>query len=540
MAINAQVTRQAPGLPYKWVMAIVLVFGAFMSILDQTVVNIAIPRLQSAFGADIHSVQWVITAYLLTQGAMTPTTPFLANRIGIKRSYILSLVAFTLGSVACGLSWSLPMLVFFRIVQGLGGAVLLPLSITMLFREFPPQERGVAMATLGVPTLLAPALGPIVGGYLVTFADWRTIFFINVPIGVIAFILATLLLRESRTEGRMRFDVAGFITASYGLGAVLYGLSQTSQYGWGSANVLSFLLSGALSLIIFVIVELIIAQQGGTPLLDLRLFAKRSFSVGTIALLLTIFCMFGALFLVPIYLQVLRGQSAFQAGLILLPQSLAMLVAIAIGGRLVDRVGVRAVVMPGLVLLAIGSWQLTFLTLNSPFWWVQAILVLLGLAVGLVGQPLFVAAMVDIQEGQQVTNASTVTTVVRSVGASLGISVLATIVQTQTHVHYTHLAEQVTAASPLGQLLPRLEAFFMLRGADVQSAASTAVLLIARLVQRQAYMLAIRDAFFLSIAVAVLALVTTMFIKERQRSSVLEQSGEEIEQRAPAEPVLVG
>ncbi len=540
MAINAQVTRQAPGLQYKWVMAIVLVFGAFMSILDQTVVNIAIPRLQSAFGADIRSVQWVITAYLLTQGAMTPTTPFLANRIGIKRSYILSLVAFTLGSVACGLSWSLPMLIFFRIVQGLGGAVLLPLSITMLFREFPPQERGVAMATLGVPALLAPALGPIVGGYLVTFADWRTIFFINVPIGVIAFILATLLLRESRTEGRMRFDVVGFITASYGLGAVLYGLSQTSQYGWGSANVLGFLLSGALSLIIFVIVELMIAQQGGTPLLDLRLFAKRSFSVGTIALLLTIFCMFGALFLVPIYLQVLRGQSAFQAGLILLPQSLAMLVAIAIGGRLVDRIGVRAVVMPGLVLLAIGSWQLTFLTLNSPFWWVQAILVLLGLAVGLVGQPLFVAAMVDIQEGQQVTNASTVTTVVRSVGASLGISALATLVQTQTQVHYTHLAEQVTAASPLGQLLPRLEAFLVLRGADVQSAASTAVLLIARLVQRQAYMLAIRDAFFLSIAVAVLALVTTMFVKERQRSSVPEQSGEEIEQRAPTEPVLVG
>jgi EmrB/QacA subfamily drug resistance transporter len=527
-------------LPYKCIMAIVLVFGAFMSILDQTVVNIAIPRLQSAFGADIHSVQWVITAYLLTQGAMTPTTPFLANRIGIKRSYILSLVAFTLGSVACGLSWSLPMLIFFRIVQGLGGAVLLPLSITMLLREFPPQERGVAMATIGIPTLLAPALGPIVGGYLVTFADWRTIFFINVPIGVIAFILATLLLRESRTEGRMRFDMVGFITASYGLGAVLYGLSETSQYGWGSANVLGLLLSGALSLIIFVIVELMITRAGGTPLLDLRLFAKRSFSVGTIALLLAIFCMFGALFLVPIYLQVLRGQSAFQAGLILLPQSLAMLVAIAIGGRLVDRIGVRAVVMPGLILLAIGSWQLTFLTLNSPFWWVQAILVLLGFAVGLVGQPLFVAAMVDIQEGQQVTNASTVTTVVRSIGASLGISVLATIVQTQTQVHYTHLAEQVTAASPLGLLLPRLEAFFLLRGADVQSAASTAVLLIARLVQRQAYMLAIRDAFFLSIAVAVLALVTTMFVKERQRSSVPEQSGKEIEQRAPAEPVLVG
>jgi EmrB/QacA subfamily drug resistance transporter len=537
---TTQVTRQVSGLPYKWVIAIVLVLGAFMSILDQTVVNIAIPRLQSAFGADIHTVQWVITAYLLTQGAITPTTPYLANRIGIKRSYLLSLVAFTLGSVLCGLSWNLPMLIFFRIVQGLGGAILLPLSMTVLFREFQPQERGVAMATFGVPALLAPALGPIVGGYLVTYADWRTIFFINVPIGVIAFILAMLLMHESHTEGRMRFDFLGFITSAYGLAAVLYGLSQTSQYGWASPNVLAFLLSGALSLIFFVFVEVMIARQGGTPLLDMRLFAKRSFSIGMLALILTIFVMFGALFLIPIYLQVLRGQSAFQAGLILLPQSLAMMVSIVLSGRLVDRIGVRAIVIPGLILLAISNWQLTSLTLNSPFWWVQVMLVLLGFSVGLVAQPLIVAAMVEIQEPQQVTNASTVTTVVRAVSASLGISALATIVQTQTKVHYTHLAEQVTPASPLGQLLPRLQALFVARGADLQSAKGTVIELLAGVIQKQAYMLAIRDAFFLSIAIAVLALVVTLFVKERQPTNIPEQSAEEIEQRAPAEPVLVG
>ena len=141
--------------------------------------NIAIPRLQNAFGADIHSVQWVVTAYLLTQGAMTPTASYLANTVGIKRSYILSLIAFTLGSLLCGLAWSLPVLILFRVLQGLGGAILLPLSFTLLFREFPPEERGFALGTLGIPTLLAPALGPILGGYLVTFADWRVIFFIN-------------------------------------------------------------------------------------------------------------------------------------------------------------------------------------------------------------------------------------------------------------------------------------------------------------------------------------------------------------------------
>ncbi len=540
MQATAQITQQGHGLSYKWIMAIVLVFGAFMSILDQTVVNIAIPRLQNAFGTDIHSVQWVITAYLLTQGAMTPTTPFLAHTIGIKRSYILSLVAFTLGSALCGLSWNLPILIFFRIVQGLGGAVLLPLTMTMLFREFPPEERGIAMATLGVPSLLAPALGPIVGGYLVTYASWQAIFFLNVPIGVVAFILATLLLRETPTEGHMRFDLVGFITSAYGLAAVLYGLSETSQYGWGSAHVLGFLLSGAFSLIVFVIVELIIVQQGGIPLLDVRLFAKRSFGVGTIALILVSFCMYGAFFLIPLYLQVLRGQSAFQAGLILLPQALAMMVSIVLGGRLVDRIGVRAVVIPGLILLVVTSWQLTFMTLNSPFWWIQTILALFGFSAGLVAQPLLVAAMVDIREQQQLANASTVTTVVRAIAASLGVSALATIVQTQTSVHYAHLAEQVTAASPLGLLLPRLQALFVARGADVQLAKSTAIQLVVQIVQQQAYMLAIRDAFFLSIAVAVLALVATIFVKERPEANVTEQSGEAGEEQVSVGQILVG
>ena len=220
MQVSAQVARQ--GLSYKWIVAIVVILGAFMSVLDQTVVNIAIPSLQNAFGADIHTVQWVVTAYLLTQGAMTPTAPYLANNFGIKRSYILSLIAFTLGSLLCGLSWSLPMLILFRVLQGLGGAILLPLSFTMIFREFPPEERGLALGTLGVPTLLAPALGPILGGYLVTFVSWRVIFFINIPIGIVAMVLAALFLREARAEERSRFDLPGFITAAYGLAALLY------------------------------------------------------------------------------------------------------------------------------------------------------------------------------------------------------------------------------------------------------------------------------------------------------------------------------
>ncbi|TMD44806.1 MAG: DHA2 family efflux MFS transporter permease subunit [Chloroflexi bacterium] len=539
MQVNAQVARQ--GLSYKWLVAIVVILGAFMSVLDQTVVNIAIPRLQNAFGADIHSVQWVVTAYLLTQGAMTPTASYLANNVGIKRSFILSLIAFTLGSLLCGLSWSLPMLILFRVVQGLGGAVLLPLSFTMLFREFAPGERGLALGTLGIPTLLAPALGPILGGYIVTFASWQLIFFINIPIGIVAVILATLFLREARAPERSRFDLPGFITAAYGLAALLYAFSETTTAGWGSVKVLGFLFSGALSLIAFIAIEITTVNRGGKPLLDLRLFTNRSFAAGNIALVFVIFGLFGSFFLIPIYLQVLRGQSAFQAGLILLPQALAAMVSVVVGGRLVDRIGVKAVVIPGLLLLGFATWQLTFITLNSPFWWLQLLLVLLGLSLGLTGQPLVVAALADVSEAQQVADASTITTVTRSVAASMGVALLATYVQTQTKVHFTHLAEQVTASSPLGQLLPRLQGLFLLHGADAQSARSAALQLIARLLQRQGYLLALQDAFFVVIALIALAIVATLFVKEKRRSAPSQESPEsDAGESAPKEPALVG
>ena len=187
MQVPASVAQQrSGGLAYKWIVAIVVVFGLFMSILDTTIVNIAIPRLQTAFGADLHSVQWVITGYTLAQGVAIPLTGYFSNRFGLKRFYIAALTAFTLGSLLCGLAWSLPVLIAFRILQGFGGSFLLPMTITLLYREFPPQERGVATGFLGIPILLAPALGPSLGGYIVTYGSWQLIFFINVPIGILA------------------------------------------------------------------------------------------------------------------------------------------------------------------------------------------------------------------------------------------------------------------------------------------------------------------------------------------------------------------
>src|SRR5713101_1434691 len=512
MEAAGQGTRQGAGLQYKWIVAMVVIIGVFMAILDSTIVNIAIPRLQSVFGADLHSVQWVLTAYILAQGVATPAAAFLANRLGIKRFYIMSLAAFTLGSALCGLAWNLPLLITFRVLQAVGGAALFPLSLALIFREFPPQERGTALGLFGVPALLAPALGPTLGGYLVTYADWPIIFYVNVPIGIAAVILASIFLRELRDETRQSFDAVGFIFSTIGLACVLYGLSSASTDGWGSTTVVSTLIVGSLALVIFVVVELVIINSGGYPLLDLRIFTNASFTISTIANVFVVFALFGGLFLLPIYLQILRGQSAFQAGLLLLPQALASMVSVVVGGRLVDRFGVRVVVIPGLLILAVASWQLSFITADSPYWWLQTMIILRGLALGLVGQPLILSAL----RPQKLTQASSLSTVVRAVSSSLGVAVLATLVQVQTKIHYSHLAEQVTASSPLGQLLPRLEAFFVARGADVTAAHAAAIQLLAQLVQEQGYVLAIQDAFRITLIFVAITVIVTLFIRVKR------------------------
>jgi DHA2 family multidrug resistance protein len=256
-------TSKRPGrLPYKWIVVIVVIFGSFMSLLDQTVINNALPRLQSALGANLTGLQWVLTAYTLTQGVVTPTTAFFANRLGPKRFYVIALLLFTLGSALCGFAWNLPMLIVFRIMQAIGGATLFPLAITLLFYEFPPQQRGLATGILSISALLAPAVGPTLGGYLVTYADWRLIFFINVPVGIIAILMGIVLLRERPAEGQARFDLLGFVLAASGLAAVLYALSNASISGWNSPMVLVTLIGGLCLLALLVVVELRTVRRG--------------------------------------------------------------------------------------------------------------------------------------------------------------------------------------------------------------------------------------------------------------------------------------
>ncbi len=487
-------------LPYKWIVMMVVIFGSFMSILDQTVINNALPRLQSAFGSDLSSLQWVITAYTLTQGVVTPTTAFFANRLGTKRFYVIALIFFTLGSALCGLAWSLPVLIVFRVIQAIGGATLFPLAITLLFYEFPPQQRGLAIGILSISALMAPAVGPTLGGYLVTYADWPLIFYINMPVGVVAIIMALLLLRERPSEGRALFDLPGFVLVASGLAAVLYALSNASISGWSSPSVLVTLIGGCCLLTLFVIVELRTVNHGQQPLIDLRLFADGPFLSSNIANALISFGFFGGLILLPIYLQDLRGLSALQSGLFTLPLAFASVLAAIVGGRIVDRFGPRVVLLPGLVLMGLSTWQLAEITLTTPYPWLILVFALRGLGLGCLIQPLTVSALSKVPP-RQYTQASSLSTVIRFTFTSLGIAVLATLVQSRASTHISALAHQFRPVSHAALAL----------------------------ISQQGLNFAVQDAFWLSLAAFALALIAVCFIRvqkpvPQEKTAISEQA----------------
>jgi EmrB/QacA subfamily drug resistance transporter len=499
------------GLPYKWVVAIVMIFGMFMTILDTTVINVATPRLESAFGAGLQDVDWVATGYTLAEGVGTPLTPFLTAFLGTKRLFLIALSVFTISSMLCGMAWSLQALIFFRIVQGIGGSCLMPVSIATIYSVFPPEERGMAMGTLGVPLLLAPALGPVLGGYLVTYVNWQSMFYINLPIGAIAFILGIILLNESNVQRGLYFDLPGFIAVAVGLASILYAFSSASDDGWSSAKVTTFLVIGIGGLLIFILIELLTINNGKQPLLDLRVFTNISFFGGTLCTITIIFALYAGMYLLPVYLQGLRGQTAYESGMIQLPWALSAMVSSFIGGLLVDRLGTKAVTIPGLILLCVSTWGLSYTTLTTPFASLQMWLIIRGLSMGMTMQPIQQAALRGLKM-QQVSQGSTINSVIRSVTSALAVGLATTLMTTQATVHYVHLAEQVTVGSPAGNMLQQMAGYFQSKGMNQANAMTAAISVIYQQLQEQATVLAMKDVYLLTLIAGFGAIFVVMFL----------------------------
>jgi EmrB/QacA subfamily drug resistance transporter len=417
------------GLPREvYVVASVIVLGAIMSILDTTIVNVALDTLARRLHASINSIQWVATGYLLALAIVIPLSGWMTERLGSKRVWMTSVALFGLGSALCGLAWSTGSLIGFRVLQGFGGGMIMPVGMTVLAQAAGPQRIGRVMAIVGVPMLLGPIIGPVLGGLIVDNVSWRWIFYVNLPVAVLALGLASRLLSsDSGRDDAGRLDLLGLALLSPGLGALVFGLSEIETHG-GIGHPISYgpILAGAALVALFVRHSLRISR----PLVDVRLFKVPGFSAAAGTTFLLGLSLFGAMIILPLYYQLARGESALSAGLLMVPQGLGAAALMPLTGRLTDRIGGGRVALVGLLLMSAGTLPFVWIGAHTPYAWLSAILVLRGIGLSATMMPAMAAAYAKL-ERPAVPRATAALNVIQRVGGSVGTALLAVVLEHQ-------------------------------------------------------------------------------------------------------------
>lgn len=422
-----------PGYPDKIDGAVlkvagVVVLGAIMSILDITVVNVALPTFQADFASGgeplpYSTVAWTVTAYTLALATVIPLTGWAADRFGTKRLYMTALLLFTAGSVLCAMASTIEALIAFRVIQGLGGGMLMPLGMTIMTKAAGPARMGRLMAILGVPMLLGPIFGPILGGWLIENYSWHWIFLINLPIGAAALVYAWRVLPSDRPEPSESFDWVGMALMSPGLALFLYGISSIP--GEGTFFSSKVIIPGTLGLVM-VAGFVVWSFRPAHPLLDLRLFKNRNLTVSTITMFLFAAAFFGGLLLVPTYFQQVRGESALSAGWLMAVQGLGAMITMPIAGSLVDKLPVGRIVPFGLAAIVGGMFALTQVTATTSYWYILPVLFVMGLGMGGTMMPLMTSALKTLTS-HEVARGSTLLNISQQIASSIGVAIMSVV-----------------------------------------------------------------------------------------------------------------
>jgi EmrB/QacA subfamily drug resistance transporter len=404
----------------------VLVTGALAVVFDSTIVSVALHTLSSALHAPVSTIQWVSTGYLLALGVSVPLAGWAQRRFGGKRVWMFALALFLLGSILCSLAWDAPSLIAFRVVQGLGGGLMLPLLQTLIMQAASGKNLGRTMSIISLPTALGPILGPVIGGIILNSLDWRWLFWVNVPFCVVGLFLAWRFLPRDTDTTRARLDVVGLVLLSPALVGILYGLSDvTKSGGFGRGDVLIPMIGGVVLLAAFAIYAV---RRQDQALVDVRLLARRPVLAGSVLLFLSGAALYGAMLLLPLYFQEVRGQEVLLAGLLLAPQGLGTLLSRSLAGRLTDSIGARSVAVVGFLIVAVATIPFAFVTSTTNEWWLMAALVVRGFGLGAVFIPVMTVAFVGLDRSE-VSHASILIRVAQQVGGSFGVAVLAVILE---------------------------------------------------------------------------------------------------------------
>jgi EmrB/QacA subfamily drug resistance transporter len=523
-------TQQSDNDKGMWLALVGIVLGTFVSILNSSLMNVALPKFVAVFGSSVNTIQWVITGYMLASAIVIPMSGYLGARFGAKNIFLMSVAGFTLGSVLCGLAWSDTSLILFRIIQGMAGGFIMPIGMSIIYMTFPVEKRSTAMGMWGIASMVAPALGPTLGGYIVQYYSWRLLFFINIPVGVVAVIIGYVLLKDSPRRQGLKFDLPGAVLSIIFFGSVLLALTKGQSEGWTSLYIVSLLFVAFFSLLLLIWVELGTEQ----PLLDLKLFKNPIFSLGTLASSLVMMGMLGGTFLVPLYLQNIQALSPIQTGLLLIPQSIVMALMMPISGKLFDKLGVIPLGVVGLSILGVTTLELHHLTADTPLGWLNVVMSIRAFGIGLCMMPLTQVGMNAIPV-QQIGNASPLSNVSRQVAGSMGIAILTTIMSSRQIVHTQYISDSVPIDSMTAtQMMSLLSGSIMQSGVDSATSAGAAASFLFGIMQKEALVRAIADTFYISAIPALLCIPLVLFLRTKKPAAAPPQKAEPVQSSAAA------
>jgi DHA2 family multidrug resistance protein len=500
----------------KWLVALTVMLPTLIEIIDTSVVNVSLDHIRGSLSAGIDESTWTITSYLVSNAIIIPMTGWLSRYFGRKRYMMASISLFTLSSLLCGLAWNLQSLVFFRVLQGIGGGALQPLSQSILLETFPQKQHGMAMAIFGVGIMFGPIIGPLLGGWITDNWSWHWIFFINIPIGIISILLVAFVIIDPPYMQRMKMkiDYWGLAFLAVALGCLQIVLDKGERADWFSSDFITWLsIISVTSFILFVITELFAEH----PIVNLKTFKNITFSSGNLIMFFAFFNLFGSIVLLPIYLQTLMGYTATLAGIVLGPGGVASLIAMPIAGRLVTKMNPKGLLGFGIIVAAYSTYLMSNFNLAADFNTIIWPRLVLGVGMGFIFIPLTTMTMSGIKR-EEMGNATGIYNLLRNLGGSFGVAFITTMIARRAQFHQTHLVEHLTPFDRSYQITSsQLSRIFQQKGFDPFTSLQAGLNGIYGQLLRQSSMLSFNDAFYLLSILMICTLPLLIFMRRKQK-----------------------
>lgn len=488
-----------------------LLFGMFIAILNQTLLNVALPKINTEFNISASTGQWLMTGFMLVNGILIPITAYLFNKYSYRKLFLVALVLFTIGSLICAISMNFPIMMVGRVLQAIGAGVLMPLGSIVIITIYPPEKRGAAMGTMGIAMILAPAIGPTLSGYIVQNYHWNVMFYGMFIIGIIAILVGFIWFKLYQYTTNPKADIPGIIFSTIGFGALLYGFSEAGNKGWGSVEIETMFAIGIIFIILFVIREL----RMKAPMLNLEVLKFPTFTLTTVINMVVMMSLYGGMILLPIYLQNLRGFSALDSGLLLLPGSLIMGLLGPFAGKLLDTIGLKPLAIFGIAVMTYATWELTKLNMDTPYMTIMGIYVLRSFGMAFIMMPMVTAA-INALPGRLASHGNAFLNTMRQLAGSIGTAILVTVMTTQTTQHLSAFGEELDKTNPVVQ-------DHMRELASQYGGQEGAMKVLLQFVNKLATVEGINDAFIVATIFSIIALILCLFLQSNKKAKAMAQ-----------------